>query len=236
VSLLELTAAYAPFANGGFRVEPRLIDTVTDAQGDILEFDRGTRESVLDPPRAYLITSLLKSVVEEGTAKDLPRLGFARPCAGKTGTTENGRDAWFVGYTPQLLAGVWIGDDRNRPLKLTGAKDALPVWAAFMKAAAEGPATAFAQPQGLVTVTIDPASGLRLLGRNRADRGVPPASRRDVGLAPTVVAPPVSGAATLEAGSAVVAGVALHSRHIHAHIHGMPEGLGLQPRLGDLGG
>jgi penicillin-binding protein 1B len=161
VGLLELTAAYAPFANGGFRVEPRLIDEVADAQGEVLEFDRGQRQSVLDPARAYLLTSLLESVVKEGTAKDLPRLGFARPCAGKTGTTENGRDAWFVGYTPQLLAGVWVGDDRNRPLKLTGAKDALPVWAAFMKAAAEGPAAPFAQPQGLVTVTIDPASGLR---------------------------------------------------------------------------
>jgi penicillin-binding protein 1B len=161
VSLLELTAAYAPFANGGFRVEPRLIEEVADAQGEVLEFTRSQRQNVLDPARAYLITSLLESVVTEGTAKDLSRLGFARPCAGKTGTTENGRDAWFVGYTPKLLAGVWIGDDRNRPLKLTGAKDALPVWAAFMKASAEGPAEAFPQPQGLVTVTIDPASGLR---------------------------------------------------------------------------
>ena len=161
VSLLELTAAYAPFANGGFRVEPRLIDAVIDAQGEVLEFDRGERESVFDPARAYLLTSLLGSVVKEGTAKDLSRLGFTRPCAGKTGTTEDGRDAWFVGYTPQLLAGVWVGDDRNRPLKLTGAKDALPVWAAFMKTVSEGPATPFAQPQGLVTVTIDPASGLR---------------------------------------------------------------------------
>jgi penicillin-binding protein 1B len=161
VSLLELTAAYAPFGNGGFRVAPRLLAAVYDAQGGVLEFDRGERESALDPARAYLLTSLLESVTKEGTAKDLPRLGFARPCAGKTGTTEDGRDAWFVGYTPQLLAGVWVGDDRNRPLKLTGAKDALPVWAAFMKAVSEGPATPFAQPQGLVTVTIDPASGLK---------------------------------------------------------------------------
>ncbi len=161
VTLLELTAAYAPFDNGGFRVEPRLIDMVTDAQGDVLEFDRGERQNVLAPARAYLLTSLLESVVQDGTAKDLSHLGFTRPCAGKTGTTENGRDAWFVGYTPQLLAGVWVGDDRNRPLKLTGAKDALPVWAAFMKTASEGPTTMFAQPQGLVTVTLDPASGLR---------------------------------------------------------------------------
>ncbi|MBI5241669.1 MAG: PBP1A family penicillin-binding protein [Elusimicrobia bacterium] len=161
VSLLELTAAYAPFANGGFRVEPRLIDAVYDAQGSVLEFAQGRKEAALDPARAYLLTSLLESVVAEGTARSLPLLGFSRPCAGKTGTTEEGRDAWFVGYTPQLLAGAWVGDDRNRPLKLTGAKDALPVWAAFMKAAAEGPAQPFLQPQGLVTVAIDPASGLK---------------------------------------------------------------------------
>ncbi|MDD5629883.1 MAG: penicillin-binding transpeptidase domain-containing protein, partial [Elusimicrobia bacterium] len=161
VSLLELTAAYAPFDNGGFRVGPRLIEAVADAHGDVLEFNRGERQSVLDPARAFLQTSILESVVQEGTAKDLPKLGFTRPCAGKTGTTEDGRDAWFVGFTPRLLVGVWVGDDRNRPLKLTGAKDALPVWAAFMKSAVEGPAEAFAQPQGLVTVSIDPASGQR---------------------------------------------------------------------------
>ena len=161
VTLLELTAAYAPFANGGFRVEPRLIDSVYDAQGGVLEFNRGERQSVLDPARAYLLTSLLESVVKEGTAQNLPRLGFSRPCAGKTGTTENGRDAWFVGYTPQVVTGVWVGDDRNRDLSLTGAKDALPIWARFMKSVSEGPAPQFPQPQGLVTVVIDPASGLR---------------------------------------------------------------------------
>jgi len=160
VSLLELTAAYAAFANGGFQVEPRLLGMVCDADGRVMEFDRGERRSVLDPARAYLITSLLGSVISEGTAKDLPRLGFTRPGAGKTGTTNDGRDAWFVGYTPKLLAGVWVGDDHNRALQLTGAKNAMPVWAAFMRAASEGPAAGFVQPQGLVTVVIDPASGL----------------------------------------------------------------------------
>jgi len=160
VSLLELTAAYAAFANGGFRVEPQMIASVYDAEGNVVEFSRGERRSVLEPARAYLVTSLLESVVKEGTAKDLPRRGFDRPCAGKTGTTDEGRDAWFVGFTPRLLAGVWVGDDRNRALKLTGAKDALPVWAAFMKAVCEGPAVPFPRPQGLVTAIIDPVSGL----------------------------------------------------------------------------
>ena len=161
VGLLELTAAYAAFANGGFRVEPRLLSAVYDATGQVLEFDRGERQSVLDPARAFLITSLLESVVKEGTAKDVARSGFGRPCAGKTGTTNEGRDAWFVGYTPQLVTGVWIGDDQNQAANLTGAKDALPVWTAFMKSVSEGPAAPFVQPQGLVEVVIDPASGAR---------------------------------------------------------------------------
>lgn len=159
VGLLEVTGAYAAFANGGFKVHPRLIAAVYDAQGGVLEFSRFERGSVLDPAHAYLVTSLLESVVKEGTAKDLPKLGFSRPAAGKTGTTDDGRDAWFVGYTPGLLAGVWVGDDRNRALRLTGAKDALPVWAEFMKEACEGPPAAFARPEGLVVKVIDPVSG-----------------------------------------------------------------------------
>jgi penicillin-binding protein 1B len=160
VSLIELTSAYAAFANGGLQVEPRMLNMVCDAAGQVMEFDQGERRGVLDPARAYLMTSLLGSVISEGTAKDLTRLGFTRPCAGKTGTTNDGKDAWFVGYTPRLLAGVWVGDDRNQALELTGAKNALPVWAAFMRAASEGPAAEFVRPPGLVTVVIDPASGL----------------------------------------------------------------------------
>jgi len=126
-----------------------------------VEFASGERQPALEPAPAYLMTSLLRSVVEEGTAKSLPALGFSRPCAGKTGTTDDGRDAWFIGYTPRLITGVWVGDDANKALRLTGAKDALPVWAAFMQTASAGPAAEFEQPAGLVAMDIDPASGLR---------------------------------------------------------------------------
>lgn len=161
VTLMELVTAYAPFANGGFRVPPHLIIGVMDAEGNVVEASFPQRTQVLEPAQAYLITSLLEGVVQNGTAKDLVKMGWSRPSAGKTGTTNGGRDAWFVGYTPQLLAGVWVGDDRNQRARLTGAKDAAPLWAAFMKqATADLPPDPFLQPQGLVKATIDPASGL----------------------------------------------------------------------------
>jgi penicillin-binding protein 1B len=161
VTLMELATAYAAFANGGFRVASHLIVGVMDAQGEVLEASFPQRIQVLEPAQAYLITSLLEDVIQRGTAKTLALMGWSRPSAGKTGTTNGGRDAWFVGYTPQLLAGVWVGDDQNRSIRLTGAKDAVPVWVAFMKqATADLPPDKFSQPQGLMTATIDPASGL----------------------------------------------------------------------------
>ncbi len=163
VSLLELTAAYAPFDNGGFRVEPVLITAVRASGGETLEAAPWERTPVIQPALAYLITSLLESVVSEGTAGNLARIyGWNRPAAGKTGTTTGGRDAWFIGYTPELLAGVWAGDDSNRAVGGLGAADALPVWSAFMEGALAGlPPEKFKPPsEGLVSAVIDPASGL----------------------------------------------------------------------------
>ncbi|MBU2573053.1 MAG: PBP1A family penicillin-binding protein [Elusimicrobia bacterium] len=163
VNLLELTAAYAPFANGGFRVEPVLITAVEDARGNLLEYGGWQRTPVIQPALASLMTSLLESVVREGTAAVLGRVyGWVLSAAGKTGTTNGGRDAWFIGYTPRLLAGVWAGDDSNRAVGAVGATDALPLWAAFMKTALGGqPAGKFTTPaEGLSSVKIDPASGL----------------------------------------------------------------------------
>lgn len=163
VNLLELTAAYAPFVNGGFRVEPVLITSVEDARGGLLEYGTRARTPVLKPALAYLMTSLLESVVGEGTAAGLAKTyGWDRPAAGKTGTTTGGRDAWFIGYTPGLLAGVWAGDDSNRAVGAAGSGDALPLWAGFMKEALEGrPAENFKPPEeGLVSAKIDPVSGL----------------------------------------------------------------------------
>jgi penicillin-binding protein 1B len=161
VGLLELTSAYEPFVAGGLRAAPRLVVAVTDADGGVLEAPPPESTVVLDPAVAYLTTSLLEGVVREGTARSLKGLGFDLPAAGKTGTTNDGRDAWFVGYTTALLAGVWTGADDNRALKLTGAKDALPLWAAFMKeASADRPGGEFVRPEGVVSVRICADSGM----------------------------------------------------------------------------
>jgi membrane carboxypeptidase/penicillin-binding protein len=160
VTLLELTSAYAAFDNGGIRVTPYMVSSIIDAEGNVLESAFPQRMQVLEPARAYLMTSLLEEVVQNGTAKALPKMGWTRPSAGKTGTTNGGRDAWFIGYTPQLLTGVWVGDDRGRRIKLTGAKDATPLWAAFMVNATQDlPPDKFIEPQGMVTAKVDPTTG-----------------------------------------------------------------------------
>lgn len=161
--LLELAAAYAPFANGGFRVEPELITAVESADGKVLSYGTWERSQAMQPAQAYLMTSLLESVVREGTARSLNAFpGWRWPAAGKTGTSSGGRDAWFIGYTPALLAGVWTGEDSNKAVGAVGAADALPVWEAFMEHALEGsPPREFARPaEGLAEAVIDPASGL----------------------------------------------------------------------------
>jgi penicillin-binding protein 1B len=161
VGLLELVSAYEPFAHAGQRAAPRLVTAVVDADGGVLEAPPPESTIVLDPAVAYLMTSLMQSVVKEGTARSLKDLGFEWPAAGKTGTTNDGRDAWFVGYTSSLLAGVWTGADDNRALRLTGAKDALPLWAAFMKeASADRPASEFVKPDGVVSARICVESGM----------------------------------------------------------------------------
>lgn len=161
VGLLELASAYEPFAAEGRRAPPHLVSSVLDSGGSVLEAPAPESTVALDPTVASLTTSLMQSVVKEGTARGLKALGFTAPVAGKTGTTNDGRDAWFVGFTPALLTGVWVGDDRNRALKLTGAKDALPLWAAFMKeAAADRPGGDFARAEGIMEVRICPESGM----------------------------------------------------------------------------
>jgi penicillin-binding protein 1B len=161
VGLLELVAAYAPFAYGGVRAAPRLVASVVDADGAVFESDPAELSDALDPATAHLTNSLLESVTREGTARSLKALGVTFPTAGKTGTTNDGRDAWFIGYTSSLLAGVWVGDDRNRALKLTGAKDALPLWAAFMReASADRPGEPLTRPENVIEVVVCPESGM----------------------------------------------------------------------------
>lgn len=162
VTLLELTAAYAAFANGGRAVWPYLIEAVVDREGEVLQRRQPQTEQALRPGEAYLMTSLLEGVVRDGTAKSLVAMGFARPAAGKTGTSSDGRDAWFIGYTPGLLTGVWVGEDRPVSLQVTGASAALPIWASVMRQALAGrPEEAFEIPEDVGWIKVDPANGLR---------------------------------------------------------------------------
>ncbi len=160
VSPWHVARAYAVFANGGLKTELRTVKQVKDHDGKVLESSNRESSRVLHSQTAYLITDMLRSVMSEGTAASVRSLGFHRPAAGKTGTTNEYRDAWFVGYTPDLLCVVWTGYDDNTPLKMTGAEAALPIWVNFMKKATQRmPVRDFEMPDGIVTAVIDPTTG-----------------------------------------------------------------------------
>ncbi len=161
VSLFELTAAYTVFANHGIRLGPVSILMITDSAGRVLYTNDTLPEQVIKPESAYLTTNLLKGAIERGTGWKARELG--RPVAGKTGTTNEYRDAWFVGYAPSLVAGVWVGYDDHRSIgkKETGARTALPLWLEFMKKAlADREPEDFAIPGGIIFKDIDPRTGL----------------------------------------------------------------------------
>ncbi|MDE2059501.1 MAG: PBP1A family penicillin-binding protein [candidate division NC10 bacterium] len=163
VNLLEITAAYGTLARGGEWLKPHAIRKVEDGQGKVLFEERREARRAASPQAAFLVTSILRGVFERGTATSAYRLGLSREAAGKTGTSNDMRDAWFVGYTPDLIAGVWVGIDSGAPLQLTGAQAALPIWTQFLEQASVGhPSRSFKSPPGIVTAKIDPASGLRL--------------------------------------------------------------------------
>jgi len=138
VTLLELTAAYGTFANQGIHMEPLMVRYVTDPQGRLVEENIPQGREAFDPGVALRLTELLRGVVERGTGVGARVL--ERPLAGKTGTTNDFSNAWFVGYTPSIVAGVWVGHDRPRSLgpDETGARAALPIWVAVMRAALRG--------------------------------------------------------------------------------------------------
>jgi penicillin-binding protein 1A len=162
VSLLRLTQAYAVFAALGERPSPTFITRIEDSEGRVLEEAEPRLERVIPPATAYLMTSMMQAVVERGTGQRARALG--RPCAGKTGTTNDFRDAWFMGYTPGLVAGVWVGFDSKRTLGdgVTGGRVAAPIWARFMEAALEGrPIQDFHIPPEITFVNVDENTGLR---------------------------------------------------------------------------
>ncbi len=162
VSPWQVATAFTVFANGGVKTELRTVKKVTGADGKTLERSQIGVEHVLHPQTAYIITDMMETVLSSGTGAPVRRWGFTRPAAGKTGTTDEYRDAWFVGYTPNLLCVVWTGYDDNTPIKMTGAQAALPIWVQFMKKALQNlPAEDFSSPQGVMVVMIDPLTGQR---------------------------------------------------------------------------
>jgi penicillin-binding protein 1B len=162
VTPLEITAAYGVFASGGERAWPRHTLAVLQPDGGVRAGQNVRRERVLEPEEAHLVVSALRGVVERGTARSLRGLGVRAPVAGKTGTSDGERDAWFVGFTPDLVVGVWVGFDGDRKLGLTGAEAALPIFAAFAEGAlARALPKPFALPERIDVVEIDPHTGLR---------------------------------------------------------------------------
>ena len=158
---MEIAQIYGTFANGGLSTRPIAVRKLIARDGAVVEGNWMKLNPVVPPEEAYLVTSLLQGVVDGGTGVGVRRRGFKRPAAGKTGTTNDYNDAWFVGYTPDLLAVVWVGFDRDSKLGLSGSGAALPVWTRFMKAALAGqPGRDFAVPRGVVFAQVDPTTGL----------------------------------------------------------------------------
>lgn len=161
ISLLEVVQAYSVFANLGYRVEPTFITKIEDRYGNILEEMNPKREPVIDKSTAYLMTNMMEEVVQAGTARRIRELG--RPSAGKTGTTNNLHDAWYAGFTPRYVTGVWVGFDQARSLGRgeTGSRAASPIWLGFMQEILEGkPVRVFQVPEGVVFAKIDAQTGL----------------------------------------------------------------------------
>lgn len=168
VTPLGLTRAFGVLAAGGFRSELRTALAVLDRDANLVERDERAGVQVYDPAEAYLVTSALRGAVERGTGRGLRALGYRGDVAAKSGTTSNFRDGWFIGYTPTLAVGVWVGFDDGRSIGLPGARVALPIFAHFLTAAI-GPngdrglygGAEFSPPSGLEMVEVDPETGLR---------------------------------------------------------------------------
>jgi penicillin-binding protein 1B len=160
VSPLQIASAYSIIANGGLKVQPFAVTAVVDANNKIIEGHELKAEQVLSPALAYEMIFMLKQVLDHGTGIGARKAGFRRPAGGKTGTTNDLKDAWFAGFTPNLLAVVWAGFDKKEDLGLTGAEAALPIWTAFMsEATAPYPPLDFVPPPDIVLARVDPVAG-----------------------------------------------------------------------------
>ncbi len=163
VTLYDMVSAYGVIANHGVRVDPQMILRVVDKGGKVLEENKPFAEEVLTPQTAYVAANMMESVINGGTAFSARSSGFTRPAAGKTGTTNDYTDNWFIGFTPDLVCGVWVGFDQKKTIAkgATGAGLALPIWTEFMKKATEGtPVSNFQTPSNIVRASICTESGL----------------------------------------------------------------------------
>ncbi|MGH7401517.1 MAG: penicillin-binding transpeptidase domain-containing protein, partial [Candidatus Rokuibacteriota bacterium] len=160
ITPLQLARAYLPLANGGLAPAGGAVEAVAAESGRALWSASREAQPVIGAPEAYLVTSLLEGVINAGTGASARALGVPGSVAGKTGTTNDGRDAWFVGYSPNLLALVWVGFDDGSPAGLSGAEGALPIWSEFMREALEVyPGGAFPEPAGITHVKVDVTTG-----------------------------------------------------------------------------
>lgn len=165
VSPLEIVTVYSTFANGGLRPTPRSFIGLLDDRGVGQEqWPLEGARRVLDPGTAYLTTSLLEGVVDRGTGAGIRARGLRGPIAGKTGTTDDEYDLWFVGFTPEIAAVVWVGYDEPYPIGVPSSRGALPIWADFLsEVTGERVRGIFARPAGIEVAEVDPRSGARAL-------------------------------------------------------------------------
>jgi penicillin-binding protein 1B len=160
IAPIELARAYATIASGGVRPRLQAVEDLVDRNGDVVEGRELRFERVLDPGTAYLATSLLEGVAERGTAAGVRSAGLRGPVGAKTGTTDEERDLWFVGFTPELVAVVWIGFDEPRSVGVPSSVGALPIWRSFVAGATGGVVRgAFPRPPLIERVAIHPGTG-----------------------------------------------------------------------------
>lgn len=175
VTPIDLTAAYTAFAGMGEASTPRSVTRVEDADGDVVWKNDSHVHRVLDPAVAYLLTDLLADAVNQGTGVGVRRAGYSGPAAGKTGTTSDAADVWFVGYTPDVVGTVWLGFDSPKPIlsDATGGRLAAPVWGRIMHRVTRNraPSHEWIAPEQIHHAAVDPSTGLVLTEGCRPERG-----------------------------------------------------------------
>lgn len=181
VSPIEMTTSYGTIVAQGIRRDPFMIRRIFSSEKSIFEHKLQSKH-VLDPQTCYIMIDMLRGVIDYGTGQGVRSRGFYRPCAGKTGTTDDYRDAWFVGFTPDIVTAVWVGFDDNHPMRtkwgsgVTGAVGALPIWTIFMKRALKDlPYSDFPIPPGIEFIKINPTTGEEV---SAYEEGLPVAMRR----------------------------------------------------------